>query len=218
MPKKASSSRICERCHQEKEIELFRLKNKKFGKICLDCRKRCVVCGNLIANQTSLAIKYCSKACRRNVDNAQRAEKLSKVVFYNPDYYKEQYQIAKAKGWKIYNPQKKQEYYLTVVKPKYQLDRKFRLKTIEAVKAYYQRNRDVILDKKRNMTDEQREVYNSRIRKWRKNRWENMNEEQRLALKRYQNSLNRKSRMRLRLAMMRINFAKIENLKVEHDE
>ena len=68
------------------------------------------------------------------------------------------------------------------------------------------------------MTDEQREVYNSRIRKWRKNRWENMNEEQRLALKRYQNSLNRKSRMRLRLAMMRINFAKIENLKVEHDE
>lgn len=217
MPK-VITTRVCERCHQEKDAKLFRLKNKKFGKVCLDCRSKCVVCGNPIPNQTSLATKYCSNKCRRSVDNAQRAKKLAKMVLENPSYYKEQYILANVRGWKTYNPQKKHEYYLTVVKPKYHSDAKFRLKSIESVKAYYQRNRDDILDKKRNMSDEQREKYNSRIRNWRKSRWDNMTEEQRQAFKRHQNIINRRSRMRARLEKMRLDFAKIEQLKGQTDE
>ncbi len=68
------------------------------------------------------------------------------------------------------------------------------------------------------MSDEQREKYNSRIRNWRKSRWGNMTEEQRQAFKRHQNIINRRSRMRARLEKMRLDFAKIEQLKGQTDE
>lgn len=112
--------KICERCRQEKEIELFRLKNRKLGKICLDCRKKCVVCNNPIANQTSLGTKYCSDNCRRTFDYQQRARKRAEAIFEDPDYYKKQYEKAKARGWKTYNPDNKREYYYSVAKQRRQ--------------------------------------------------------------------------------------------------
>ncbi len=203
-------SKTCVRCNLEQPTEEFRLANRKITNLCKTCRAKCIVCGSLIQNSTSLQTKYCSDECRRVTDRLQKAERQKKLVNENPNYFKEQYALRKAKGWKTYDPEYKKQYHQALKD-----DPEYRLKRLKYAKAYYYRNREVILKKKSELRAEQRDAYNSKIREWRRKRLENLSLPEQEKLKQHFRALNRQTRARQRLAKLRLDFAKIEELNNE---
>ena len=203
-------SKICVRCSLEQPVDEFRLANRKITDICKTCRSKCVVCGSLILHPKNLRVKYCSDECRRVTDRLQKANRLKSQAENNPDHYKEQYAIKKAKGHTRLDSERSKKYYLD-----HKNDPEFIKKRLNHARSYYYRNREAILNKKCQLRAEQRDEYNSRIREWRKQRIENLSLPEQEALKQHQRSLNRQTRARQRLAKMRLDFAKIEELNNE---
>lgn len=203
-------SKICVRCNLEKPTDEFRLANRKITNLCKTCRSKCIVCGSLIQNSISLQVKYCSDECRRVADRLQKAERQKRLSNENPNYFKEQYALKKAKGLKTYDPDYKRQYHQARKD-----DPEYRLKRLNYTKSYYYRNRDEILKKKAELGSEQRDAYNSKIREWRKQRLENMSPSDQEKLKQHFRTLNRQTRARQRLAKLRLDFAKIEELNNE---
>jgi len=203
-------SKICLRCNLEQPTNEFRLANRKIGGICRSCRAKCVVCGNLIQNPKDLKVKYCSDKCRRVVDRLQKAERLKLIVENNPNHYKEQYLIKKSKGYTQLDSERSKKYYFD-----HKNDPEFKEKRNKFASAYYYRNRETILKKQRILRAEQREAYNSKVRNWRKHRFDSLPLVEQELLKQHFRSLNRQTRARQRLAKLRLDFAKIEELNNE---
>lgn len=206
MPK-LIKSKICVRCETEKQIDEFRYAGKRIGDQCLLCRSKCKVCGCNIPNQVNFAVKYCSDDCRRVTDRLQKAERLEVLVKENPSHFKEKYILAKSNGWKLGDSERSKLYYQN-----HKIDPVFRSKRLKHANTYYQRHRELILLKNKSISDDERMELNLKRMLWREKRLSQMSDSERHEQMRKERFANRQTRLRQRLAKLRLDFMEIEEL------